>query len=141
MLRLFVCCYMMLAFSSFSATAKKALTAPPKKIIVIHVSPSGNALIGRDRISIDNLSKELQNRLWKSFLGTGKMQDSIQLKFDGEVLMGVRSAAMDALREGQQLALKDICLQQHKMLFEELNEKQQQKIRKHFPILFQSDYL
>lgn len=107
---------------------------------MIIATPSGSVIIGKDTLSSEALAKELQNRLWKSYLGTGKMQNSIQLTFSGEVLMGTRGAVMDAILEGQQLALKDVCLDRHKTLFENLNESQKTRIKKMFPILFQTSY-
>lgn len=112
----------------------------PGKIISITVSEAGQAFIGRDTLSLDHLTAELQNRLWKSYMGTGKMYDSIHLLFIGEVLMEVRGFAIDAIREAQKKALTIICLEKHKKLFEDITSRQQDKIRKQFPVLFQQDY-
>jgi hypothetical protein len=112
----------------------------PEKSITIIVNEKGNALIGRDTLPMDQLAAELQKRLWKSYLGTGKMYKAIHLQFTGEVLMGVRSSAMDAIKQAQKNALIEICLQLHKKLFEDLSSRQQKKIQKQFPVLFQSTY-
>lgn len=139
MLRLLSCSCFFLCLSLNACTSPPAASIQ-QKIITITATPSGSVYIGRDTLAIEDLAKELQTRLWKSYLGTGKMQDSIHLLFSGEVLMGTRGAVMDAIQEGQQLALKDICLQHYKTLFEELNEKQQAKLKKSFPVLFQTAY-
>ena len=112
----------------------------PDKSITIIVNEKGNALIGRDTLAIDQVAAELQKRLWKSYMGTGKMYGAIHLQFSGEVLMGVRGAAMDAIKLAQKNVLTEVCLQLHKKLFENLSSRQQEKIQKQFPVLFQSNY-
>jgi D-serine dehydratase len=112
----------------------------PDKSITIIVNEKGRALIGRDTLAIDQLADELQKRLWKSYMGTGKMYGAIHLQFTGEVLMGARGSVMDAIKEAQKKALTEVCLQLHKNLFEKLTSRQQKKIQKQFPVLFQSDY-
>jgi hypothetical protein len=112
----------------------------PEKIISITVSEKGYACIGRDTLTIDQLAAELQQRLWKSYLGTGKMYDAIHLQFTGEVLTSVKDSTMDAIRKAQKKALADICLEKYKKLFEDINSRQQDKIRKQFPVLFQQDF-
>ena len=125
---------------SLSACSNHLPASVPQKSITITVTPAGYAYIGKDTLAIEDLAKELQTRFWKSYLGTGKTQDRIHLVFNGEVLMGTRGAAMDAIHEGQQLALKDICLQRYKTLYDALTKKQQAKLKKLFPVLFQTMY-
>jgi hypothetical protein len=36
--------------------------------------------------------------------------------------------------------LKELCLEKHKKLFEDINGRQQEKIRKQFPVLFQTHF-
>ena len=114
-----------------------AAAAPKIKIIGIIVNANGEVYIGRDTIGVSDLAAEIQNRLWKSYLGTDKMYDSIKIEFRGEVLMGTRGAALDAVKLAQKNALTDICLQKYKRLFENCSSLQQKKIRKQFPVLFQ----
>jgi hypothetical protein len=68
------------------------------------------------------------------------MYNSIIIKFDTAIEMNVKESIKKAIREGQNKALTDVCLQQHKKLFEDLTSKQQERIRKEFPVLFQQDY-
>jgi len=112
----------------------------PVKIITITVNEAGQVFMGRDTLSLDHLAAELQNRLWKNYMGTGKMYDSIHLQFTGEVVMEIRGSAMDAIREAQKKTLISICLEKHKKLFEDITGRQQDKIRKQFPVLFQQKY-
>jgi hypothetical protein len=109
----------------------------PPKIITITVNPNGVVYMGVDTLTTDVLATTLQERLWRSYLGTGKMYDSIRLVLNGEVLMGVKGAALDAIQLAQQNALKDICLQKYKSLFENISSRQQKRLRQQFPVLFQ----
>ena len=111
-----------------------------KKTITVIINEKGNAIVGRDTMTLDELATELQKRLWKSYTGTGKMYDAIYLQYAGDVLMGVKKTAMKAIQQAQKNALKEICLQLHKKLFEDLRNRQQNNIRKRFPVLFQQEY-
>jgi hypothetical protein len=108
----------------------------PKYLTVI-VNPDGNVNIGRDTIYVDKLGAEIQQRLWKSWLGTGKMYDGIKVTLNGEVLMGIRGAALDAIQDGQHKALAELCIEKYKKDYDQLSASQQQKLRRNFPVLFQ----
>jgi biopolymer transport protein ExbD len=112
----------------------------PGKIISISIDENGRALMGRDTLALEQLTTELQKRLWKSYTGTGKMYDAIHLQFTEQVLMGVRGSAMDAIKQAQKNALIEICLEKHKKLFDALSPGQQKRIEKQFPVLFQLNY-
>ncbi len=111
-----------------------------QNIIVVTVDSKGKAMIGKDSFDMEGLSHELQERFWKSYLGTGKMQDHVKLEFIGNVPSTFRNDATSAIRKGQQDALVDLCLQLHKKRFEDLSGKQQQKIKTKYPILFQQNF-
>lgn len=93
--------------------------------------------MGPDTIYVADLAADLQERLWKSWLSTGKMYDRIEIKLRGEVLMGVRGAALDAIKEAQGKTLTAVCLQKYKQNYEMLTAKQKQKLKRQFPVLFQ----
>lgn len=112
----------------------------PEKIILVTVNEKGRSIIGRDTLSIDSLALELAQRFWKSFTGTGKMQDAVKLQFTGEVPAGIRTAAAGAIKKAQENALIELCLQLHKKRFEDLSGRQQDKIRRQYPVLFQQKY-
>jgi biopolymer transport protein ExbD len=112
----------------------------PKKIITVTVDEKGYVFIGKDTLTPDELPDELQKRLWKSYMGTDKMYDAIRLEFSGEVTASIKGSIKNAIHEGQKKALTDLCLQKHKKLFEDLGNRQQRKIRKQFPVLFQQEY-
>ena len=112
----------------------------PAKVIIITVNESGLVYMSRDTMSIESITAELQNRLWKSYMGTGKMYDSVYLQFNGEVVADIKSAAVDAIREAQKKVLISICLEKYNKLFADINSRQQDKIRKLFPVLFQQNF-
>jgi hypothetical protein len=138
MSRCFVAVLCMLAITQAKAAPDKYYNS--EKTIIIIVGANGMATIGKDTLTSEQLTEELQKRLWKSYLGTGKMYDSISLRFTDEVMITIKTAIKKAIQEGQNKALTDVCLQKHKKLFEDLNNSQQAKIRKQFPVLFQKDY-
>jgi biopolymer transport protein ExbD len=111
-----------------------------KKILIVTVDEKGHVFIGKDTLTSGELSDELQKRLWKSYMGTDKMYDAIHLEFNGEVPMNIKGSVKNAIHEGQKKALTDLCLQKHKKLFEHLSIRQQRKIMKQFPVLFQQEY-
>lgn len=111
-----------------------------QKIITVTVNEQGSVFIGKDTLTLEQLTDELQKRLWKSYMGTDKMYDAIHLEFKGEVRENIIASVKKAILEAQQKALTDICLQKYKKLFEDLSSNQQEKIRKQFPVLFQKDY-
>jgi biopolymer transport protein ExbD len=123
----------------------KAVASTPdlskKRIIAISVNETGLAFISKDTLTFDQLTTELQKRLWKSYMGTGKMYEVIRLQFTGTVPAVVQEGAINAIKKAQQNALIEICLEKHKKLYESLSRGQQRKIRKQFPALFQSDYM
>ena len=127
---------------TFGVVAMAANDSPVQKdkIITIRVVPNGTIYMDKDTLMSDMLAKTLRERLWKSYTGTGKMYSSIKLVFEGEVLMGTKGAVMDAIKDAQQKALTELCLQKHKKTFENLSSRQQSKIKKQFPVLFQEQY-
>jgi hypothetical protein len=112
----------------------------PKKIITVSLNEKGWVMIGRDTLTIDQLTDELQKRLWKSYLGTGEMFDAIRLEFSGLPSAVIQKSARDAIKEAQRKALVDISVQKHERRFEDLSSRQQKKIKKQFPVLFQTSY-
>jgi biopolymer transport protein ExbD len=128
----------------FAAIPAKAMRITevfsPLKIITISIDEKGRIFIGRDTLTADQLSDELQKRLWGSYLGTDRMYDAIHLEFSSVVSESILTGVKKAIHEAQKKSLTDLCLQKHKKLFEDLNNHQQRKIRKQFPVLFQQEY-
>jgi len=122
-----------------SANSQKYFTTD-KKIIVISVNEKGQAFIGKDSFDMEGLTEELHQRLWKSYLGTSKMQDEIKLEFTTAVSSDIKKNSIEAIRKAQQTTLIDLSLQLHKKRFEDLTAKQQEKIKTKYPILFQQKF-
>ncbi len=123
-------------------TANESMYSPIQndRPIVITVTEKGMAITGRDTLTIIELTDELRTRLWKSYLGTGKMPPRIQVIYDEKVPSSIKEEIEKAVREGQAKALTEICLQKHKKRFDEISSSQQKKIKKRFPVLFQQKY-
>ncbi|MEO7924439.1 MAG: hypothetical protein ABIR30_12235 [Chitinophagaceae bacterium] len=130
-----ICLLFLLSFKSFGNNSIPPEL--PKKIITITINPNGIIYMGPDTIGTNLLAEKLQERLWRSYLGNDKMYDEIKIVLAGEVLMGVRGTALDAIKRAQQETIKDICLQKFKRLYENLDTRQQSKLMKQFPVLFQ----
>ncbi len=128
----------------FSVTNLKAspILLPAEKILQVTVDESGTISVGRDTIGSDELARYIQERLFKSYMGTGQMHDKIKfLKANEAVPDMVIQVVLKEIQEGQQKALTQVCLQKYNNRFENVDKKKQDKLRKQFPVLFQTDYL
>jgi hypothetical protein len=124
----------------FGAVKGADLFAKPvkEKIITIRVIPNGNIYMDQDTLGTEMLSTILRDRLFKSYKGTGKMYQRIEVIFDGEVPTATRSAVINGIKEAQEKALTELSLQLHSRRFDQLSPRQQSKIKKQFPVLFQN---
>jgi hypothetical protein len=132
-------------FFSFTFWSNAAATncgeTIPEKILLIKVDKTGQIAVGRDTVSSGDLAPYVQERLFKSYLGTGKMHDRIKIeKTDADVPDMVTEVVLKEIQEGQRRALTELCLQKHKKLFADLTTKQQEKLKKQYPVLFQTDF-
>ena len=125
---------------SFHTAMASTHTGVPEKTLMVRVNSKGVAIMGRDTLTMEKLTKEIQERLWKSYLGTGKMPSKIIVQFEGEVLMGTRGAAIDAIKKGQEQALTELCIQKYKKKFEDIGSRRQEKMKKQYPVLFQQTF-
>ena len=117
-----------------------ASTPLADKIITVKVNTAGIIYVGRDTISSDELALYIRQRLFKSYTGTGKMYDAIKLVKDGEPENVVFEIVRKEIASGQKKALNELCLEKYKQLFEDISSRQQQKLKKNFPVLFQTTY-
>ncbi len=111
-----------------------------QKIITIKVNQSGIISVGKDTISSDELANYIRGRLFKSYTGTGKMYDALKLIKDGEPQDVVFEVIVKEIATGQKKALTELCLEKYKKLFEHISSRQQAKLKKNFPVLFQTTY-
>jgi hypothetical protein len=127
-------------FSWPTAHAAKKITAD--KILLVTVNETGTIVVGRDTVSADNLARYVQERLFKSFMGTGKMHDHIKLvKVTDAVPDMVTTVVVEEIQSGQRKALQEISLQKYRKKFDTLDAKKQGKLKKQFPVLFQARFI
>jgi hypothetical protein len=116
---------------------------PPaaEKVLQVKVDEYGLVTVGRDTVGSDQLARYIQERLFKSYLGTGQMHDRIVFEtVDDLVPEAVATVIVNEIRAGQQKALQVICLQKFNRTYEMLDKKKQSRLQKIFPVLFQPDF-
>jgi hypothetical protein len=112
----------------------------PQEIILISVHSDNTAVIGKDTFDMEGLTHELQQRFWKSYLGTGKIPIELKVHYNNSPTATEQKTVTDAIKKAQQNALIELCLQLHKKIFAELSERQQDKIKRQYPVLFQQKF-
>ena len=116
-------------------------TKIPEKILLVTLDEVGTIAVNNDPVGSDQLALYIQERLFKSFLGTGEMHSRIKLeKASSNVPDIVVEAITKEIKEGQHKALISVCLQKYKKTFDSLDAKKQEKLKKQFPVLFQTDF-
>lgn len=111
-----------------------------QKTVTIHVNEKGQVTIDRVTMYTDDLAKEVQQRLWRSYMSTGKMVSAINLTFDEAVSGETRNEVLFSIKTAQEKTLTVLSLHKHKKRFENISSSKQEKIRKQFPVLFQREY-
>jgi hypothetical protein len=126
-----------LALLLFATLAWKPVPA----VRILHISVTAREEVSIDGVPIDIselLSKELQNRLWRSFMGNGKMPDRIDLQFEESAPAVVRTSIIKSIKEGQEKTLNVLCLHKYKKSSTDIKSKQRSRLQKQFPVLFQT---
>ena len=117
------------------------MISPVEKILLVTVDETGNIKVNQDPVGSDDLANYIQERLFKSYTGTGKMHSSIRLmKLSNKVPDMVTQVVTNEIKDGQKKALVEVCLLRYNKLFDNLDKKKQLKMRKLFPVLFQTDF-
>ena len=112
-----------------------------KRVLLVRIDEIGIVTDGVDTISSDELADYINRRLFKSYMGNGKMYDLIRVeKINLGPMPDVLQTLLKEIALGQKKALADFCLHKYKKGFDALSAKQQKKIRKQYPVLFQVDY-
>jgi hypothetical protein len=129
---------LLLLFLGLSLISRAGASEPPaKKYLDITVTANGAIYMWPDTLIIDELSENVEQRLWKSYLGTGKMYDEIRITYETGTSGQLHADALKSIKEGQTKALTQVCLQKNRKTYDELTSRQQKKIRRQFPVLFQ----
>lgn len=114
---------------------------PADKILLVEVDEIGIITVNRDTVGSDLLSRYIQERLFKSYMGTGRMHSKIKFsKTNDNVPEIVIQVVLKEIKEGQRRALTELCLLKYKNRYENIEQKKQDKLKKLFPVLFQTDY-
>lgn len=121
-----------------SFLAKASDNLYPEKLLQVTITESGIITVGRDTVDSENLAKYIQERLFKSYLGTGKMYDRIIVSRVTESTPDmVAEVVIKEIKLGQQRALTQLSLQKYRNTFDKLDDKKKEKLKKQFPVLFQ----
>lgn len=121
------------------ANAKQPM--PGEKVLLVRVDEIGNITVGRDTVGSDQLARYIQERLFKSYMGTGQMYDKIKFeRKDAGVPDAVTEVVISEIKSGQGKALQELCLQKFRKTFETIDTKKQARLKKQFPVLFQTTY-
>lgn len=111
-----------------------------EKIITIAVSATGNVTIDNVAIEADVVTKELQQRLWRSYMLSGKMADRVAIQWNEANSDVLKKSITDAIKEAQAKTLTMLCLHKYKKKFEDIGSRKQSRLRKQYPALFQQTY-
>lgn len=115
-------------------------TYAAEKIINITVSATGNVSIDGVAIEADVVTKELQQRLWRSYMVSGKMADRIHIQWNEANSEALKKSISDAIKEAQSKTLTMLCLHKYKKKFEDIGSRKQDRLQKQYPALFQQTY-
>lgn len=136
---------MRLIFLFFTVWAVQQLKATEpaaaEKVLLVKVDDIGIITVGRDTVGSDQLARYIQERLFKSYMGTGQMYDKIKFeKTDDNVPDAVTQVVIAEIKTGQNRALQELCLQKYRKTFDGIDKKKQSRLKKQFPVLFQISY-
>lgn len=126
-------------FGSTQANAPLELSA--KKILLLKVDSTGIIIVGNDSLNSYSLATYIYDRLYGSFKGTGRMHNKIKLETENSNIPDkIIEAISNAIMEGQKRALTNLSIQKYSDQFENISTRRQDKLRKKFPVLFQTDF-
>ena len=115
---------------------------PAEKILLVRVDEIGIVTVNHDTVGSDVLACYIQERLFKSYLGTGQMHKRIKFeKTTADVPDLVAEVIINEIKDAQKRALTEVSLEKHRKIFETLDKRKQDKLKKQFPVLFQTNYL
>lgn len=133
--------YLFLLIAITCLQTAKANVSFSKPGLEVKVHETGTITVGRDTVGSDDLARYIQTRLFKSYLGTGQMPIGIFVtKMGDNVPQVVVDVVIKEVQEGQRRALTELCLDKHKRLFDDIDKKKQNRLKKQFPVLFQTSY-
>ena len=111
-----------------------------QKTITLRVAPDQQLTIDGITVYKDNLPKELQQRLWRSYMSNGKMPATIYINNENQTNQDIHTEINAAIKEAQEKTLTVLSLHKHKKRFDDISTQKKEKIRKQFPVLFQEKF-
>lgn len=130
--------FLLLMFSVFLLQKTGTAKIVSKPGLEVKVHETGTITVGRDTVGSDELARYIQQRLFKSYMGTGQMPVGIFVtKMTDNVPAEVMEVVVREVQEGQRKALTELCLDKYKRLYQDIDKKKKNKLQKQFPVLFQ----
>ena len=111
-----------------------------QKTVTVSVNDKPDITIDGVTVYMDNLAREMQQRLWRSYMTGGKMVQSIFLDFSNGVTEETKKEVLFNVKTAQEKTLTVLSLHKYKKRFENIGSSKQERLRKNFPVLFQRDY-
>ena len=127
-------------FNALNAAGEE-MTIPFQKSVTIKVEENNRIQIDGLTVYLEDLAREVQHRLWRSYMSNGKMLRAVHLVLEGNVRDDRKKNVIAAIREGQVKTRTVLSLHKHKKKFEDISSNKQDKIRKQFPVLFQEEFV
>ncbi len=90
---------------------------PAEKILLVTIDETGTIKVNNETVGSDYLANYIQERLFKSYLGTGEMHSKIRLtKLSENVPDIVTEVVVKEIKEGLHKALTSVCLTRYKTI-------------------------
>ena len=134
---------LLLAFLLPAAAANSTSNseAPLQKTITIHLADSGDTFIDGVKLRADqDLTTELQSRLWRSYIGNGLMPQSIHVETESGVPETIVTNTRNSILKTQTLLHDRLAVEKYKQVYKDISARKQEKMKKKFPVLFQTDF-
>lgn len=131
---------LLLSVAIFSCISLKAEKEISEKVLIVSIDEFSIIKVGRDTVSLEFLSRYIQERLFKSYMGTGHMYEKIRFERMEQVAEVVVESIAKEIGDGQQKALIQLCVHRFRKKFEDLDSRKQEKLKKQFPVLFQENF-
>ena len=128
-----------LCFLAIGSRANAADKIPAEKILEIKLIQTGQIIAAGDTVAADKLATYIRDRLFKSWLD-GKIYSKIRFSSYSGISELVSGPVLKEIREGQKLGLNAICLEKYRDVFDNLEAKKQDQLKKKCPVLFQTEF-
>lgn len=104
--------------------------------VVLEVDSRGKAKWSDRQIKTSDLQREIQDSLLDVYLHTGKLPETLEVKYDGKVAGSRRSEADDKIAQAQEVVKNVVSVAEYKRPFGQLVPADQDSLQKKYPALF-----